>query len=113
MTQPLGYTLEGSPFYRYGKRAGWLTLEVSKPASSGKALTSAMRSAALRIRGEFVPSELFALCPCFAVSKKAHGGAIAGMLKTNVIERVDKCRKVNGEVFEQVYRLNINDCLEG
>ena len=113
MSQPLGYTLDGSPIFGFGRRAGWLTLEVSKPASSGKALTTAMRSAAMRIRGDFVPSELFALCPCFAVSKKAHGGAITGLLRANVIERVDSVRRVNGEVSEQVYRVNINDCLKG
>ena len=106
MTQPIGYKIDGSPIFSFGKRCGWLTQEVSKPACSGNALTIAMRTAAQRIRGDFVPSELFALCSCHAVSKKAHGGAIAALLRAKVIERVNSVSRVNFESFQQVYRVN-------
>jgi hypothetical protein len=106
-------TLFGDPVIGFGRRAGWITKEVSKPAAHGVALTNAMRSAAMRIRGDFVPSELFALCPFYAVSHKAHGGAIAALLRANVIERVDSVKKVNCEGFEQVYRVCLTSITGG
>jgi hypothetical protein len=51
--QQYGKTLFGDPVIGFGRRAGWITKEVSKPAAHGVALTNAMRSKELIQKNEF------------------------------------------------------------